>query len=141
MRPATKYSPPAAAPTPRDPARTWGTPGGVWGLGADGGGAERAGILGRSSGGVRLQCTTTPLLLPGSSLRGKKKEERVRNDNRNDGSRGRSLLHGQDMGKTQNYGTVLNNGRRLVAVGGGWRLVVLRGCPYGLSSVQKNRGS
>ena len=46
-----------------------------------------------------------------------------RNANRNKRSQGCSLLHGQDMGKTQTTETVLNNGWRLAA-GGGWRLAV-----------------
>ena len=84
--------------------------------------------------------------------------ERVVHDaNRNEHSRGRSLLRGQDMGKTQTTETVLNNGWRLaavggwrlvavgswrlVAVGGGWRrLVVLGGCPSGLCFTKKRIG-
>ena len=52
-------------------------------------------------------------------------------------SRGRSLLHGQDMGKTQDHRNSVERwvaavgGWRLVAVGGGWRLAV--GGPWGLS--------
>ena len=57
-------------------------------------------------------------------------------------SRGRSLLHGQDTGKTQNHRNsieqwlAVGGGWRLAAVGGwrlvavgGWRLVVLGICP------------
>ena len=55
------------------------------------------------------------LVLPGGAvLRGK----RVRNANRNERSRGRSLLHGEDMGNTQNHS---NSIEPWLAVGGGWR--------------------
>ena len=43
------------------------------------------------------------------------------NANRNEPSRGRSLLHGQDMGETQNHRIV----EQWLAVGGGWWFVVL----------------
>ena len=72
-----------------------------------------------------------------------REETGVRNPNRNERSRGRSLFHGQDMGKTQNHrsGIELVGGWwrlvavgggwwRLVAVGGGWRFAV--GGPWGL---------
>ena len=64
------------------------------------------------------------------------KQKRIRNANRNKRSRGRSLLHGQDMGKTQDrrpsieQWLAVGGGWRL-AVGGGWRLAV--GGPWGLS--------
>ena len=45
----------------------------------------------------------------------------LRNANRNERSRGRSLLRGQDMGKTQ-YDR--NGVEQWLAVGGGWRLAV-----------------
>ena len=59
----------------------------------------------------------------GLSLRGKqeRKKERVRDTNRNERSRGRSLLHGHDMGKTQDH---RNSVEQWWAVGGGWRLAV-----------------
>ena len=47
--------------------------------------------------------------------------ERVCNANANERSRGRSLLHGQHMGKTQHH---RNRTEQWLAVGGGWRLVV-----------------
>ena len=49
-----------------------------------------------------------------------------------------SLLHGPDMGKTQNYGTVLGmfGGWRLVAVDG-WRLAAPGDCSEGLSLTKK----
>ena len=50
----------------------------------------------------------------------------IGNTNRHERSRERSLLHGQDMGKTQNH---RNSFEQWLAVGGGWRLVVLGGCP------------
>ena len=48
----------------------------------------------------------------------------VRNANRNEPSRGRSLRHGQDMGKTQNHRSSIE---QWLAVGGGWRLVAVGG--------------
>ena len=68
---------------------------------------------------------------PGKSravLRGGVGEERVRNTNRNERSQGRSLLHGQNLGNTQNH---RNSVVQCLAVGGGWRLAV--GGPWGLS--------
>ena len=91
-------------------------------------------------------------LWTGLSSRPKKK---VRNANRNEPSRGRSLLHSQNMAKIQDHrssieqwlavagGCWVGGGGRLavggwwrLAVGGGrrlavggWRLVVPRGCP------------
>ena len=74
----------------------------------------------------------------------------MRNANRNERSRGRPLLHGQDMGRAQDHRGITEQwfavgGWRLVAVGGwrllavgGWRLVVPRDCPYGLS-LAKNK--
>ena len=68
----------------------------------------------------------------------------VRNANRNECSRGRSLLHRQDMGKTQNHKNSIElrlaaaGGWQLVAGGwwlvvvGGWRLGAIGG-PWGLS--------
>ena len=50
-----------------------------------------------------------------------KGEKKVRNANRNQRSRGRFLLHGQDMGKTQDH---RSSTEQWLAVGGGWRLVV-----------------
>ena len=63
------------------------------------------------------------LVLSRGVLKGEKKE-RVRNANRNERSQGRSLLHGQEMGKTQNR---RNSIEQLLAVGGGWRLVAVGG--------------
>ena len=74
---------------------------------------------------------------------GLREKKSLRNVNRNAGSQGRSLLRGQDMGKTQTTETGLNNGLRLAAVDdwrlvvggwwrlavGGWRSVVPGGCP------------
>ena len=51
-------------------------------------------------------------------LEGKKKRRKVRNANRNERSRVRSLLHGQHMGKTQND---RNSIEQWLAVGGHWR--------------------
>ena len=47
-----------------------------------------------------------------------KKKKRVRTANRNERSRGRSLLRGQDMGKTQDHRSTTE---QRLAVGGGWR--------------------
>ena len=60
--------------------------------------------------------------------RGKKKK-RVRSAHRNERSRGRSVLHGQDMGKTQNHRNSIEqylavDGNWRLADGGGWRLAV-----------------
>ena len=71
----------------------------------------------------------------------KKKEARVRKAIRTECSRGRSLLHGQDMGKTQDHRNRKSveqrlavggrrsaaGGWRRLAVGGGWRLVAVGG--------------
>ena len=65
--------------------------------------------------------TDTHTHLPGLSLRGKK---RVRNANRNEPSRERSLLHDQDMDKTQDHRTTV---KQRSAVGGGWWLVAVGG--------------
>ena len=54
---------------------------------------------------------------PGLSL-GNKKEGRVRDANRNGRPRGRSLLHSQDMGKTQDHRSDIE---QWLAAGGGWR--------------------
>ena len=55
--------------------------------------------------------------------------KRVCNTNRNERSQGRSLLPGQDMGKTQNHRNIIEQwlavgGWWFVAVGGGWRLAI-----------------
>ena len=58
----------------------------------------------------------------------------VRDANSNERSRGRSVLHGQDMGKTDSKatGTLMNNGWRLAVGGvGGSRFAV--GRPWGLA--------
>ena len=55
-----------------------------------------------------------------AGLTGRKK--RVRNANRNKPSQGPSLLHGQDMGKTQDHRTII---QQWLAVGGGWWLVAV----------------
>ena len=55
--------------------------------------------------------------MPGLSLREK---HRVRNANRNERSRGRSLLHGQDIGKTQDHRKSIEQ----LQMVGGWRLAV-----------------
>ena len=74
----------------------------------------------------------------GAVLKGEeKRKKRVRNANRNECSRGRSLLHGHGtfgLGVGGWWGLAVGS-RRLVAVGGwrlavgGWRLAVLEGCP------------
>ena len=56
-------------------------------------------------------------LQPGLSFWGGKKKKRVRNANRNERSRGRSLLTGHGTFSTSKVG-----GWRLVAVGGPWGL-------------------
>ena len=48
----------------------------------------------------------------------------VCNANRNERSRGRSLLRGQEMGTTQNRGSVVE---QRLAVGDGWRLATVGG--------------
>ena len=53
-----------------------------------------------------------------------KKKKRVCNANRNERSRGRSLLHGPDMGTAQNQS---NSIEQWLAVGGGWQLAVCGG--------------
>ena len=98
------------------------------------------------------RCTICPYSSGPVTRRAVLKEKSLRNAHRNERSRGRSLLRGQDMGKTQE--TVLNNGGRLavggwrlavggwwrLAVGGWWRLavgdwwLVAVGGPWGLSS-------
>ena len=79
-----------------------------------------------------------------------RKKKRVRNANRNEPLRGRSLLHGE--GKTQNHRSIIEQWSvvggswRLVAVGG-WRLVVSSGWRLavgghkGLSLTKKNNSS
>ena len=54
-------------------------------------------------------------------LEGKKRGGGVRNTNRNEPARGRSLRHGQDMGKTHDH---RNGIEQRLAVGGGWRWAV-----------------
>ena len=49
-------------------------------------------------------------------------KKRVRNTNSNEHSRGRLLLHGQDMDKTQNH---RNGAEQWLVVDSGWRLVVV----------------
>ena len=53
-----------------------------------------------------------------SSRAALQEEKGVHNVNRNERSRERSLLHGQDTGKTQDHGSSVEEG---LAVGGGWR--------------------
>ena len=60
----------------------------------------------------------------GLSLREEKKGGGGRKANRNERSRGRSLLHGQDMGKTQDH---RNGIEQWLAVGSGWRLAAVGG--------------
>ena len=78
-----------------------------------------------------LRAKGRPVLKGGGE--GKKK---VRNANSDERSRGRSLLHGQDMGCPQNH---RNSIEQWLAAGGGWRLAVGGGCqlavggPWGLS--------
>ena len=55
-------------------------------------------------------------------LQGERK--RVRTANRNGRSRGRSLLHGQDMGKTQDHRSVVEQWLAVSGGRGGWRLAV-----------------
>ena len=50
--------------------------------------------------------------------------KRVRNAGRSEPSQGRSLLHGQDMGKTQDHRSIIE---QLLAVGSGWWLVAVSG--------------
>ena len=67
-------------------------------------------------------CATGRMMRPGLSFRGKKGG--ARNANRNKRSLGCSLLHVQDMGKTQNH---RNSIEQRLAVGGGWRLAAVGG--------------
>ena len=62
----------------------------------------------------------------GSAAQGSACGERksLGNANRNERSRGRSLPHGQDMGRTQNH---RNSTEQWLADGGGWRLVAVGG--------------
>ena len=62
----------------------------------------------------------------GGLYRGKTK--RIRNANRNERSRERSLLHGQDMGKTQNH---RQSTEQWLAVDGGWRWLAVGGWRLG----------
>ena len=118
--------------------------GGV-GLGGGGDGGVRDDGLPGGGGHKSAPCSGRPVtLLPtgrhrwqspaggvatGLSLRVTKKKSRARNTNRNEPSRGRSLLRGQDMGKTQDHRNTIE--QRLAV--GGWRLAVptavLNGCP------------
>ena len=59
---------------------------------------------------------------PGLSLQGKKRKGFVTQTETN--VHGDALLHGRDMGKTQDH---RNSVEQFLAVGGGWRLVVLGG--------------
>ena len=70
---------------------------------------RRRGMPGQVTGPFPL-----PDPIPGMPLREKKKKRKELITP----SQGRSLLHGQDMGKTQTTETALNNGWRLAAVGG-----------------------
>ena len=60
-----------------------------------------------------------------------------RNTNRKEGSQGRSLLHGQDIGKTQNH---RNSVEQWLAVGGGWQLAVGGWWSLGAMLNKKNFG-
>ena len=63
-------------------------------------------------------------------------KKRVRNANRNESSRGRSLLRGQDMGNTQDH---RNGIEQRLAVGGWWSLgAVLKGRPEQKTRVRKD---
>ena len=78
---------------------------------------------------------------PGWSLRKKKKKGFITPTATN--VQGRSLLHGQDMGKTQYHRSSIEQclavgGWQVVAVGGGWRLAV--DGPWGLSLTKKRGG-
>ena len=64
-------------------------------------------------------------LLSGLSLRDIKEPPSLRSANRNKPSRGRSLLHGQGMGKTEDHRSIVE---QWLAVGGGCRLAVGGGC-------------
>ena len=86
-----------------------------------------------SHGNGRLERTRPrqgPWRRGGLSLRGGGEEKWVRNAKKNDRSRGRTLLHGQDMNKKREHRNSVEQwlaavgGGRLVV--GGWRLVV--GC-------------
>ena len=71
-------------------------------------------------------------------LKGKKGGFRNTNrNNRNERSRGCSLLHGEDMGNTQNHRKSVE---QWLAVGGGWRLAVGDPDPSGLSLTKKKLG-
>ena len=69
--------------------------------------------------------------------------KKVRNANRNEPSRGRSLLHGPDTGNTQDHRSIIE---QRLAVGGGWRLAAVGGWrlavggPGGLSLTKKKIG-
>ena len=56
--------------------------------------------------------------------KGEQKKKRDRDTNRKERSRGRSPLHGQDMGNTQDHRKSIE---QWLAVGGGWRLVAVSG--------------
>ena len=75
------------------------------------------GVVWRGGGGSSVLLYSAGLVL---------QEKGFVNANRHERSRGRSPLHGQDMGKTRSH---RNGTEQRRAVGGGWRLVVLGGCP------------
>ena len=68
----------------------------------------------------------SPIPLPDTRalLKGAKTKKRGRTANRNEASRQRSLLHGQDLDKTQDHKTTV---KQRLAVGGGWWLVAVGG--------------
>ena len=68
-----------------------------------------------ATGRERLPCARPAQQdFPGLSFR----KKRARNININEPSQRRSLLHGQDMGKTQDHRNIIE---QWLAVGGGWR--------------------
>ena len=73
----------------------------------------------------------------------KQKKKRVSSANRTKRSRGRALLQGQDMGKTQDHRNgveqrlAVGGGWWRLAVGGRWRLAV--GGPWRLSLTNKKK--
>ena len=72
---------------------------------------------------IAILCVGVQSLIVRAVLRAEKMN-RVRNANRNEPSRGRSLLHGQGMDTTQDHGSTIE---QCLAVGGGWWLVAVDG--------------
>ena len=84
--------------------------------------SQGVGVFWGASGGSAEGVRHTPSLITTRAvLEGGGGGKRVRNANRNECSRGRRLLHGQDIRKTQNR---RDSGEQCLAVGGSWRLAV-----------------